>query len=62
MLKNVNTGQLSLRWMKTPHRKKKRGYFFCYEGVVEDKNLRKSVKSQHVGLEVFSSKGTIQRV
>ena len=47
--------------MKTSQ-KKKRCYFFCYEGVVEDKNVRGvkknvSVKSQDFGLETFFVKG-----
>ena len=44
--------QLNLRWMKTSQ-KKKRCYFFCYEGVVVGKNVRKIVKSQDFGLHTF---------
>ena len=43
--------------MKT-FQKKKRCYFFCYESVLESKNVRKSVKSQVLGLERFFVKGS----
>ena len=36
--------------MKTSQKKY---YFFCYESVVEDKNLTKSVKRQYFKLEAF---------
>ena len=38
--------------------KKKRCYFFCYEGDIDGKNERKSVKSQDFGLETFFLKGS----
>ena len=38
---------------KKKKKKKKCCYFFCYEDVVEGKNVRKSVKSQDIGLEAF---------
>ena len=31
----------------TTFQKKKRCYFFCYEGAIEGKNVRKSLKSQN---------------
>ena len=37
--------------------KKKYCYFFCYDGVLEEKNVRKSVNSQDFGLDIFSVKG-----
>ena len=42
--------------MKTSQ-KKKCCYFFCYKGVVEDKNIRQSVKSQDFELKIFFIKG-----
>ena len=54
---NVDLFQLILRWVKASQ-KKKRCYFFCQEGVVESKNVRKSVKSQDFGLETFFAKGS----
>ena len=38
--------------MKTSQ-KKKRCYFFCCEGAVEDKHVRESVKSQYFELDIF---------
>ena len=43
--------------MKTSQ-KKKCYHFFCYEGAVEGKNLRKSVKNQDFRLETFFVKGS----
>ena len=43
--------------MKTSQ-KKKRCYFFRYEGAVEGKNVRKNVKSQDFELETFADKGS----
>ena len=37
--------------------KKKRCNFFCYEGVVENRNVRQSVKSQDFELQTFFLKG-----
>ena len=54
---NVDLFQLILRWVKASQ-KKKRCYFFCQEGVVESKKVRKSVKSQDFGLEAFFAKGS----
>ena len=42
--------------MKTSQ-KKKRCYFFCYEGTVEGKDVRMNVKSRDFGLETFFVKG-----
>ena len=36
--------------MKTSQKKY---YFFCYESLVEDKNLTKSVKRQYIKLEAY---------
>ena len=33
-------------------------YFFCYEGTVEGKNVRKKGKNQDFGLETFFPKGS----
>ena len=40
--------------------KKKRCYFFCYEGAAEAKrkNVRKSLENQEFGLETFFVKGS----
>ena len=38
--------------------KEKRCYFFCYEGAVEAKNVRKNVKCQDFGLDTFLVKGS----
>ena len=37
--------------------KKKSCYFFCYEGAVEGKNVRKNLKSQDFVLDTFFIKG-----
>ena len=37
--------------------KRKRCNFFCYEGVVENRNVRQSVKSQDFELQTFFLKG-----
>ena len=42
--------------------KKEAFYFFCYEGAIEGKNVRKSVKSQYFGLDKFLSQGAIHRI
>ena len=38
--------------------KKKDCYLFCYEGAVEGKNIRKSVKRQDFEFETFLVKGS----
>ena len=50
--RGVISFQLNLRWMKTSQ-KIKRCNFFCYEGAVEARNVRKSVKRHGFGLETF---------